>query len=320
LSAQARAVIDEVAVRAIHRRLRRNAQGLDVGWLARQIAARLDERLSIIKLQPQQVLDASGWLGQGAAVLSRRYPAATVSVLERDNDALMHEPTSAPQTWSSRWARWAGWKPGGGARPAAQATIAPGQPWPEVDLVWSNLDLHTHADAEAEIARWHAAVKPGGFVMFSALGPGSFAELQRWHHELGFGPATVPFVDMHDHGDMLVQAGFADPVMDQERLSFTWSDPAAALRDLRALGGNAHPARFAGLRTPRWRQRLSEAWHAHAGSDGRLSLSVEVAYGHAFRVERASRVPAEARITVDELRATARSGIQPGGSGGGSVR
>jgi hypothetical protein len=32
----------------------------------------------------------------------------------------------------------------------------------------------------------------------------------------------APLVDMHDLGDMLVQAGFADPVMDQETLTLTW--------------------------------------------------------------------------------------------------
>ena len=58
---------------------------------------------------------------------------------------------------------------------------------------------------------------------------------------------------MHDLGDMLVQAGFADPVMDQEMLTLTWPDAEALLAELRALGGNADPARCAGLRTPRWR-------------------------------------------------------------------
>jgi malonyl-CoA O-methyltransferase len=46
----------------------------------------------------------------------------------------------------------------------------------------------------------------------------------------------APLVDMHDLGDMLVQAGFADPVMDQETLTLTWPDPQALLAELRTWG------------------------------------------------------------------------------------
>ena len=67
---------------------------------------------------------------------------------------------------------------------------------------------------------------------------------------------------MHDLGDMLVEAGFADPVMDQETITLTWPSGEALLAELRQLGGNVDPRRFAGLRTPRWRSRLAEALEA----------------------------------------------------------
>ena len=44
------------------------------------------------------------------------------------------------------------------------------------------------------------------------------------------------FVDMHDIGDLLVHAGFADPVMDMEYLTLTYADGEAMMRDLRAIG------------------------------------------------------------------------------------
>ena len=46
---------------------------------------------------------------------------------------------------------------------------------------------------------------------------------------------------MHDWGDMLVHAGFAEPVMDMERIVLTWATPEAALAELRTLGRNLHP-------------------------------------------------------------------------------
>jgi len=113
---------------------------------------------------------------------------------------------------------------------------------------------------------------------------------------------------MHDLGDMLLEAGFADPVMDQEIVTLTWADGAAALAELRTLGGNADPQRCAGLRTPRWRRRLEQALRdAAAGPDGRVRLSFEIVYGHAFRPLARPRVEAETRLPLDELRAMVRT-------------
>ena len=61
---------------------------------------------------------------------------------------------------------------------------------------------------------------------------------------------------MHDWGDMLVHAGFAEPVMDMERIVLTWADAEAALAELRTLGRNLHPARFRALRGRAWRRAL----------------------------------------------------------------
>jgi malonyl-CoA O-methyltransferase len=90
--------------------------------------------------------------------------------------------------------------------------------------------------------------------MFSTLGPGHLARAARHLPPARLGPAALlPFVDMHDLGDMLVQAGFADPVMDQELLTLTWADADALLAELRTLGANVSRDRHPGLRTPRWR-------------------------------------------------------------------
>jgi malonyl-CoA O-methyltransferase len=121
---------------------------------------------------------------------------------------------------------------------------------------------------------------------------------------------------MHDLGDMLVAAGFADPVMDQERLSLTWATPEALLGELRTLGGNADPARFAGLRTPRWRARLLDALRERAGADGRITLEFELVYGHAFNPPPRAKLTGETHVPLDDLRAMVRSGRRPSGGEG----
>ena len=137
-------------------------------------------------------------------------------------------------------------------------------PEQSAELLWANMMLQWVADPPSAFARWHRALVVDGFVMFSCVGPDTLRELREVYAELGLGPATPAFVDMHDLGDMLVHAGFADPVMDMERLTLTWDTPAALLAELRSLGRNTHAARHAGLRTPRWKSALQQF---HRSSD-----------------------------------------------------
>ena len=114
---------------------------------------------------------------------------------------------------------------------------------------------------------------------------------------------------MHDWGDRLVHAGFSGPVMDVERLTLTWPSPAALLTELRGLGRNLHPGRFAGLRGRGWRETLHRALAerlAGAETGGPLRLSFEVNYGHAFRPATRARVQAESQISLEEMRRTLR--------------
>jgi malonyl-CoA O-methyltransferase len=138
--------------------------------------------------------------------------------------------------------------------------------------------------------------------MFTTLGPGTLTALNDAYREHGWGTPYAPWTDMHDLGDMLVEAGFADPVMDQETLRLTFSSADAALAELRTLGANGDNARFAGLRTPRWRQRLLEALGARTDAQGRVVLAFEVVYGHAFKPVPRVRLAAQTQVGLDDMK------------------
>ena len=72
-------------------------------------------------------------------------------------------------------------------------------------------------------------------------------------------------------------------------------------------------ARFAGLRTPRWRQRLLAGLESLRGADGRLTLSVELVYGHAFKPQPRVKLAAQTEVSLDQMRAMVR------GAGGGKT-
>ena len=90
---------------------------------------------------------------------------------------------------------------------------------------------------------------------------------------------------MHDVGDMLVQAGFADPVMDMDTITLTYADARTMMRELKAIGAhNATVGRPRGLTgRARWSRVLTalEAFRR----DGRLPATYEVVYGHAWKPE-----------------------------------
>ncbi len=142
--------------------------------------------------------------------------------------------------------------------------------------------------------------------MFSCLGPGTLRELRTLYARCGWPAPTPGFVDMHDLGDMLVQAGFADPVMDQETLTLRWATPRALLAELRGLGGNTAPDRTPGLRTPRWQAQLERELESIAAPDGTIGLTFEVAYGHAFKAAPRLRAGEATTVSLDEMRAMVR--------------
>ena len=120
---------------------------------------------------------------------------------------------------------------------------------------------------------------------------------------------------MHDWGDMLVHAGFAEPVMDMERITLTFATPARLLQELRGLGRNLHPQRFAALRGRRWRQRLEQALASRLADpqhDGQLALTFEIVYGHAFKPAPRVRVEGSSAVSLQDMRAMLHAGRTTG--------
>lgn len=296
---------------ALARQLDRLARRAEPAWLHGEVARRLGDKLQAILLEPAHWVDWSGWLGQGADVVGQRYPQA---------QRWVHEPHAELQARSrAQWLAdhptpwWARWKkvrpPVFGAWPVEAAD------WPEegAGLVWANMVLHASPSLPTLFEGWHRMLKVDGFVMCSGLGPDTARELRDLYRALGWGLPTIDFIDMHDLGDAMVQAGFADPVMDMERLTLTWADASAMLDELSTWGGNVAVGRFAGLRTPRWRQALLDGIQQRLmRPDGRVGLTLELVYGHAVKPRPKALVQPETKVSLDDMRRMIRQS-GPGG-------
>ena len=293
--------------RALDREWARLAAQAAPPWLHGEVARRMSERLSIVKQVPQHVFDWWSEVGAGATRLGAAYPKATVTGVLRP-ESTPTAPTSAEPAPAATpaWRRWLGLG-AGGPRAIAQSAVPAGQ----AQLVWSNMSLHWAQDAPTLMREWQRALVVEGFLMFTTLGPGTLVALRDLYRGHAWGTPYAPWTDMHDLGDMLVEAGFADPVMDQETLRLTFSSAQAALDELRTLGMNTDAARFAGLRTLRWRDRLLAALGAQVDAQGRVVLEFELVYGHAFKPVPRARVAEQTQVGLDDMRAMLSRGRQP---------
>ena len=280
----------------------------DTPWLHEEVASRMVDRLQWINLQPK------AWTHWGAVrggqlahvALLEKYPKAEcflpiASELIADA-AIKNIAKSADK--NSKWNLSNLFKSKAKVNDAMPADGA-------VDMLWANMHLHNALDPQILIAQWHTALATDGFLMFSCLGPDTLRELRRMYEQLGWPQPSHQFTDMHDWGDMLVQAGFAEPVMDMERIVLTYETPQKLLQDLRELGRNLHPDRFPALRGKAWKAKLEAALTKHLSDPaegGRLKLTFEVIYGHAMKPTPRVKLSEHSAVSLRDMREMLQKG------------
>lgn len=242
--------------------------------LAREVGQRMAGRLDLVRLAPRRFADIGCATGDGVRALARRYPDALPLAVDWALPMLF-----AVRARAGRWDRLRGKAPRCVNADVRALPFAGGS----LDLVWSNLMLHWLADPRPAFAEFFRVLGEGGLLHFATLGPDTLKELR------ALGAPIAGFADMHDLGDMLVAAGFADPVMEMEMLTLAYRTPRAFLADQRRLG-----VRDALLGRLPWRQwrALFVAWPREAGL---LPARFEIVYGHAWK---AANRPANGRAPI----------------------
>lgn len=256
--------------------------------LQREVGARLLEHLDPIRMEPSRIVDLGCGTGEAFEGLRKRYPGASLVAI--DMALPMLEGARARTPW---WRRTL-------TRSAPLLACADAERLPLAaacaELAFSNLMLHW-CDAPVVFAEAARMLRTGGLFLFSTLGPDTLKELRAAFAESGHGEHVHGFVDMHDLGDALVGAGFADPVMEMETLTLEYSSVEALAADLRGAGaGNAHPQRARGLGgRQRWRSMAERYELRRRGAI--LPATFEVVYGHAWKAK--PRAIADGRAIVD---------------------
>ncbi|NIR60102.1 MAG: malonyl-ACP O-methyltransferase BioC [Gammaproteobacteria bacterium] len=285
-------LIDKAKARASFARA---ASGYDAAAVVqREMCARMLERLDLVKLAPAVVLDVGSGTGTSTAGLIARYRGARVIALD----------LAVPMLQRAR-ARHRWWR-----RPAVVCGDAEALPLAEasVDLLFSNLTVQWCNDLDRAFAEFRRVLRPGGLAMFTTFGPDTLRELRAAWDAVDAHTHVNVFMDMHDVGDALVRARFADPVMDVERLTVHYPDLAALMSDLKQIGArNVTGGRARGLTGKGRLAAVREAYEGFRVPEG-LPASYEVVHGHAWRPsgERPGDEPGVATVPLEALRRARR--------------
>lgn len=254
--------------------------------LQRRVGDRLIDRLGLVRLQPERVLDAGCGTGYATRALERRYRRAEIVGVDIARPMLLGARGQAAWFTHSRFVQ----------ADAEHLPFAAGC----FDMIVSNL-LLPWCELAAVFGEFLRVMRTDGLFAFTTLGPDTLQELRAAWRQADMGGHVHEFLDMHDVGDALVHAGFADPVMDVERYTLTYPDLDRLLRDLQALGAqNALPNRARGL-TGRVRFGRFRAAYEALRKDGCLAATVEVVYGHAWAPATRRARDGAARIPIASI-------------------
>lgn len=273
--------------------------------LQREVGTRLLERLSEVRLTPTQVLDVGAGTGSGTLALTQRYPQALVvaadiapTMLRQARRRLLGRIASQAiewrsESWFSRGITWVLGHHSGLGFVCADAEALPFAT-KGTDLIYSNLTLQWCGDLARTFAEFRRVLRPERLLTFTTFGPDTLRELRSAWQTIDNYSHVNAFIDMHDIGDALSQAGFAGIVMDMEYITLTYPDLMGLMKDLKVIGAhNVTHGRPRGLTGRKRLQQLVTAYETFRYDD-RLPATYEVIYGHAWSLPpKVSSIPSD---------------------------
>ena len=260
--------LDKRSLRSYFQRCARQYDGN--ARVARELGARLLEHLEPIRVEPKRVLDLGAGTGELARSLSRRYRDSRVLALDL-SESMLAVARAKRRRLLSRQQFACG--------DAEMLPLRSGC----MELVFSNATLQCCTQPDAVFAEVLRILAPRGLFMFSTLGPDTLVELKESFALVDDLPHVHVFMDMHDLGDALVRAGFADVVMDSVRLTAEYQSVEELMRELRATGAsNALSHRRRGLTARAKLERLVSAYEDRK-RNGLLPATFEAVFAHAWK-------------------------------------
>lgn len=265
----------------------------NVAVLQREVGDRLIERLDIVRATPKTILDVGCGTGDSTLKLSKLYRRSSIVAL--DFAERMLQVASHKQSWKQKLL---------GNEIRFICADAEHLPFSDnsFDFVFSNLTLQWCIDLEHTFREFNRVLKPGGLLFFSTLGPDTLKELRQSWQQVDTSQHVHTFLDMHDVGDAMVRSRLADPVMDVEYFTLTYSNAMDLMRELKQLGAHNASVNRSHQLTGKHHLRSMQRHYEKFRADNKLPSTYEVVYGHAWAAEQPATVQRDPTSVNVQLR------------------
>ncbi len=158
-----------------------------------------------------------------------------------------------------------------------------------MDLVISNLNLHSVNDLVGTLAQIHSCLKDDGLFIASMLGGETLYELRKIMMEVelsmlgGASPRIFPFADKLQMGGLLQRANFTLPIVDSDIITVTYDNIFKLLHDIRGMGeGNAIINRNKTSLNKEFFMKVAQKYHEQfadfSNDNGRITASFEIIF------------------------------------------
>ncbi len=216
-------------------------------------------RLHFMTLKPQTILDVGSATGNNSLALKDHYPDATIIAVDASLKMIEYAKQRSDRI------KWL----------CAPLTSLPVLDH-SIDLIIANNAIPWCDDVQKLLQEWRRVLRPNGLLMLTSLGPDTLREL----HDL---PLAFPhLMDMHTVGDLLMQAGFSNPVLDVDYVTLTYEDQKKLWHELEVTG--------------------MIAGNVDSLQENNDSLTYEIIFGHAFGSDVKANHTGEIRIPVSHIR------------------
>lgn len=266
--------------------------------LYQETGQRLLERLDYIRIDPKIIIDVGCGLGQDAHHLAERYPQAQIIALDLCQ-AMLELPIATRITNGIN-----------SNSSSIQRIQSDMQYMPfsseSIDMIYANQSIQDVLDMKKLFQEFHRVLRPGGVLFFTTLGPDTLKELRQAWACVDTYSHINPLPDLHHIGDALLAQRFTQPVVDSEQITVHYRDPMQLLNDLKAQGSyHIGPRQRRGLMGLDARDVLIENLESQRLENGKIPLTYEVIYGHAWRDKTQftqDHSTGEVAISLDSLR------------------
>lgn len=272
--------------KAIARTFSRAARHYDqAAFVQQEIGSRLLERCQWLKVKPQTILNLGSASGRFTDALQNLYPKAQIVGLDHAfamcQIAYKKLPKKSYKTFLKRHPLFI----------CADMEILPFKSQC-FDLIISNCTFEWSRSLPGLFLELKRVLKHKGNLLFTTAGPDTLFELAQSAYSIDEQHHVNAFLDMHDIGDMLLKAGWDDPVMDKELMSVNYLTVQALLSDIKKSGsGYLFQKSNILFKDKCWLEKLIQQYDQFKLNNNLYPASIEIIYGYACKNKVDLKIP-----------------------------